>query len=488
VSSAQAFTPYAEVHETHTGVVMLIGDRAYKTKKPVDLGFCNFTSLAERERICRREVQLNRRLAPDAYLGVGELHMPDGHGTEPVIVMRRMPPEARLAQRARQGRVKPADIHLIARQLGDFHDRCERSAQIDADATAAAVQGRWATNLAELRAIAHSPLEPMTLDTIEDAARRYITGRTELFDSRIAAGRIVDGHGDLLADDIFLLPEGPQFLDCLEFDDSLRHLDRMDDVAFLAMDLERLGATDLAWSLVEEYRRITRDDAPDSLVHHYQAYRALVRAKVACLRAKQGKDSAAETAQQLGQLCLHHLAEGTVRIILVGGFPGTGKSTLAHTIAADLGATVISTDRVRKELAGLDPDTPAPAAFGAGLYEPALIQRTYDEVLARGAALAARGQSVILDGSWTAHSRREQAMTMAERSGSVLVPLRCVAPADICAARIARRRGPSDATAEIAAAMRKQADPWFDAYPIDTGGELATAHKHAVDAVLGRLR
>jgi aminoglycoside phosphotransferase family enzyme/predicted kinase len=484
----QAAPPYAEVRETHTGVVMLIGDRAYKVKKPVDLGFCDFTSLAERERVCHREVELNRRLAPDAYLGVAELHLPDGHGTEPVIVMRRMPPNARLAALARQRKVSSDDVHLVARQLTEFHERCDRGPAIDADATAAAVQARWATNLAEMRAIPASPVPARLLDTIEDAASRYLAGRAELFDARIAAGCIVDGHGDLLADDIFLLPEGPQILDCLEFDDHLRHLDRIDDVAFLAMDLERVGATELGWRVLPEYRRLSGDDAPASLVHHYQAYRALVRAKVACLRAAQGDESAHELARQLTQLCLHHLAESTVRVILVGGLPGTGKTTLALAIAADLGCTVMSTDRVRKELAGLDPATPAPAGFAEGLYTPELIQRTYREVVDRAATLLARGQSVILDGSWTSHTTREQATAVAERTSSVLGPLRCLAPDDVAASRMAGRRGPSDATAEIAAAMRAQADPWFDAYPIDTGGDLAAAHKHAVEVVLGRLR
>jgi aminoglycoside phosphotransferase family enzyme/predicted kinase len=481
-------TPYAEVHETHTGVVMLVGDRAYKIKKPVDLGFCDFRSLQERERVCRREVELNRRLAPDAYLGVAELQMPDGHSTEPVIVMRRMPPAARLTARARQRWVSAEDVHMIVRQIADFHDRALRGPAIDAEATAAAVGARWATNLAELREIPDSPVAADLLDAVEEAAARYLRGRGELFDARIAGGHIVDGHGDLLADDIFLLPEGPQILDCLEFDDRLRYVDRIDDIAFLAMDLERVGATDLGWSVLQEYRRLTGDDAPASLAHHYQAYRALVRAKVACLRARQGDDSAAETARHLAQLCLHHLAEGTVRLVLVGGLPGTGKSTLATALAAELGYTVISTDRVRKELAGLAPDEPAPADYGTGLYAPDAVARTYEEVLARAAALLARGHSVILDGSWTAQAGRDRAVALAERTSSVLVPLRCVAPADLAAARIAGRRGPSDATAEIAEAMRRHADPWFDAYPIDTGGELSDARKHAVDVVLSRLR
>jgi len=488
VSSPEAVPPYAEVHETHTGVVMLVGDRAYKVKKPVDLGFCDFRSLQERERVCRREVELNRRLAPDAYLGVAELLQPDGHGTEPVIVMRRMPPHARLATLARQRRVSAEDLHEIARRIADFHAHCERGPHIDAEATATAVGARWTANLTELRALPHSPLTAGTLDAIEDAATRYLRGRAGLFAARIAAGHIVDGHGDLLADDIFLLPEGPQILDCLEFDDRLRYLDRIDDIAFLAMDLERVGATELGGRLVQEYRRLTGDDAPPSLVHHYEAYRALVRAKVACLRAAQGQESQADTARFLAQLCLQHLAEGTVRIVLVGGFPGTGKSTLATALAGDLGYEVISTDRVRKELAGLDPDTPAPAAFGAGLYAPELVARTYAELMNRAATSVAAGRSVILDGTWTAPAAREQAVALAERTSSALVPLRCVAPAAIAAARMSTRRGPSDATPQIAADMRRHADPWFDAYPIDTAGDLTDARKNAVDVVLGRLR
>ncbi len=490
--SEQSFTPYAQVHETHTGVVMLVGDRAYKVKKPVDLGFCDFTSVPERARVCRREVELNRRLAPDAYLGVAELHMPDGQQCEPVIVMNRMPPEARLATLVRQGQAGGPEIAEIARRIADFHADCDRRPDIDADATAAAVRAHWAAGFTELRSLLaawpDAPLGADVIEAVEDAALRYLNGRAPLFDARIAAGRVVDGHGDLLADDIFLLPEGPQILDCLEFDDHLRHVDRIDDIAFLAMDLERLGAPDLSRSLFTEYRRHTGDDAPASLVHHYQAYRAFVRAKVTCVRARQGDPEAPAAARALAQLCLDHLAAATVRLILVGGLPGTGKSTLAHSIAADLDCAVISTDRVRKEIAGLDPDTPAPAGYGDGLYTPEHIAATYAAVLDRAEALLAHGRSVILDGSWTSAAPRDRARELAERAAAVLVGLQCVAPAEVADARMVGRRGPSDANAEIAAAMRAHAEPWPDAVAVDTGGELADAHKHAVDVVLGRLR
>jgi predicted kinase len=390
-----------------------------------------------------------------------------------------------LSTLVRQRKWSSRHDNLINDQLSRFHDRGARGSQVDADATAAAVQARWDRNIAELRFTAGCPLTPETIATIEDSATRYLAGRAELFDGRIAAGRIVGGHGALEADDILLLPGGLQILGALESHSRLRHVDRIADLAFLAMDLEQLGATELAWTLVQQYRRITRDDAPRSLVHHYQAYRALVRANLASRCARRGDDHSAAAVHALAQLCLGHLTEGTVRIVLVGGLPGTGKSALARSLAADLGYTVISADSVRTELGGGDGET---AAFAAGVNERTLIQRTHTEMLVRAARLAARGQSVILDGDWASPAAREQTMAVGHRTGSVVVPLRCLAPADITAARIQRRCGSPDAAPEVAGSTGEPADTWFDAYPIDTTGELATAHKNAVDVVLGRLR
>lgn len=477
-------TPWAAARETHTGAVFLVGDRAYKIKKPVNLGFCDFTGLAAREAVCRREVELNRRLAPDVYLGVAELHMPDGHGTEPVVVMRRMPADARLAVRVCESNLARDDIRAIARLLAAFHDRCEQGEHIAAQASADAVWARWAGNLEEMEPFAGSLVARRDLDAIAAEAQRYIAGRSALFASRIAAGRVVDGHGDLLADDIFVLPDGPRVLDCLEFDDRLRYVDRIDDIAFLAMDLERLGAETSAATLVADYREFSGERAPDSLLHHYIAYRALVRAKVACHRHRQGDAASAATAHHLLRIVSRHLNLSAPRLILIGGMPGTGKSTLAAAVADRLGAAVISTDRVRKEMAGLAAEHAAPAAYGEGLYTVEWTEDTYREVLRRAEELLCAGHSVILDASWSARRHRDHAAQLAARTHSALVSLRCVAPAAVAAARMQGRIGPSDADASVAAAMRAHADPWGAATVIDTTGDLQEAVALAVSAVM----
>ena len=187
---------------------------------------------------------------------------------------------------------------------------------------------------------------------MERLAGRFLAGRSALLDARVRGGHIVDGHGDLLAADIFCLADGPRILDCLEFDDKLRWLDGLDDAAFLAMDLERLGADELAGRFLDWYVEFSGDPAPASLRHHYVAYRAFVRAKVGCLRARQGDRLAGQEASQLAALTLRHLRAGAVTVVLVGGLPGTGKSALAGALADRLGWTVLSSDRIRKELAG----------------------------------------------------------------------------------------------------------------------------------------
>jgi aminoglycoside phosphotransferase family enzyme/predicted kinase len=480
---------WAAVHETHIGAVFLVGDLAYKLKKPVDLGFLDFSARETRQRVCHREVELNRRLAPDVYLGVADITGPDGSMCDHLVVMRRMPEDRRLSTLVRQDAPLHETVRRLARQLAAFHAQAERGPAIDADETRDAVRARWRDSFAQVRPFHGTVLDPATAIEIETLAEEFLAGREALFAHRIAEGHVVDGHGDLLADDIFCLEDGPRVLDCLEFDDHLRHVDVLDDVAFLAMDLERLGAPEPAEQLITAYREFSGDPAPPALLHHYLAYRAFVRAKVACLRFAQGDTEAAELARDYAGIALHHLQLGRVRLILVGGAPGTGKSTVAGGLADWLGGTLLQSDRLRKELAGLTPAPRAPEDYRQGLYDSHHTDATYAELARRAEVLLSLGETVVLDASWSATRHRRLAANAAERASSPVIAVRCEVPETVAAQRItARTPELSDATPQIAHRMAADADPWPEAHPLTTTGTPRESILRAVASLLPEHR
>lgn len=474
---------YVTIRETHTAVVFLVGDRAYKIKKPVDLGFLDFRTLQARSDVCHKETELNRRLAPDVYLGVAQIMDPDGRPCEDLLVMRRMPDDRRLSTLVRSGADVSRDLQRIARVVAAFHARCDRSPQIDVDGSRDALLERWTASFEQVRPFHGTVIDGAVADEIERLTGRYLAGREPLFAARVGKGHIVDGHGDLLTDDIFCLPDGPRILDCLEFDDRLRHVDQLDDVAFLAMDLEHLGAPDLAERFIELYVEFTGDPAPQSLVHHYVAYRAFVRAKVACMRHQQGDPTAADQARTFDELAHKHLSTSAVKLVLVGGLPGTGKSTLAGALADEFGLVMLSTDRLRKELAGLDPEQSARTDYRAGIYSQAWTDRTHAEMLERAGKLLSLGESVVLDASWIDQSSRREAQQVAASSHSDVVSLLCEVSEPVATARMRERFGPSDADEAVAAAMRRDADAWPEATVLDTSLPLEVVVSRAADCV-----
>ncbi len=467
------------VAETHISMLFLIGERVYKLKKPVRLDFVDLSTVERRRHICAREVELNRRLAPDVYLDVADVVGSDGHVIDALVVMRRMPDSRRLATLVRNGKDVEDDVRAIARIVAAFHASAARSAEISSAGSASSVRANWEANFSTMAPFVGSVLDPDVADRVTDMARRYIDGREQLFAARIAEGKVCDGHGDLLADDIFCLDDGPRILDCIEFDDRLRYGDVLADVAFLAMDLERIGTPRLGRQFLGWYREFAAETYPASLAHHYLAYRAHVRSKVACLRVGQGDANAAATARALLELCELHLRQGRVSMALIGGLPGTGKSTLAAALADQIGWTVLRSDEIRKDLAGVAHTDHADAAFGEGLYDEEHTAMTYRALLHRAGALLARGESVVLDATWATDAWREAARQAAAAWSSDCVEFRCEVPEAVALRRLEARRAVgqdvSDATATVARRMATKFDIWPTAVSIDTSSSPADA-------------
>ena len=320
-----------------------------------------------------------------------------------------------------------------------------------------AITAQFEANLAATTPFVGAVLEPGSHDDVVHRIRRYLEGRKPLFSARIAGGQICDGHGDLQAADIYCLEDGPRILDCLEFDDELRFGDVAADVAFLAMDLERLGHPVAANLFVRHYEESNGAPFPPSLLHFYVALRAYVRVKVACLRHDQGDPLGAPEAVMLLALARNHLEQARVRLVLVGGLPGSGKSTLAAGLGTALAAPVVRSDLIRQELPYREQGDPAEPTFGTGRYSREITQRVYGAMLDAARVDLGLGRTVVLDASWVEESHRDEARRVAEQCGADVIELRCTAPSLVREERITTapsprfrslrgdgRRGPGD--------------------------------------------
>lgn len=477
----------SQVKETHVSWVFFVADRVYKVKKPVAFPFLDWTTLEAREEACRSEVRLNRRLSPDVYLGVGHFSAPDG-GREPVVVMRRLPADWSLSALIRRGEPSlPGRMEDLAAVLAAFHATAERGPAVERDCAHEAVSDLWRRNLAELGGIPGCPVPPTLLSEAADLADGWLRGRQPLFESRIADGRAVDGHGDLLCDDTFFTPDGVRVLDCLEFDPALRHGDTVADLAALAMDIEHLGRPDLAGDLIRSYQAASGDRWPRSLTDYWIAYRALVRAKVGCYRcsAAAGPEGRAirDDVGRLVGLAVRHLRSARIRVVLVGGLPGTGKTTLAHRLGEHTGWPVLSSDALRRATAGVRPGVRNGSAYGQGIYARACIDANYRALIGSAAERVGHGYPVILDASWSRSAWRRAAGSMAREHSAELLALECVAPVDVARSRILTRQAAGDdlseATPDVAVEMAGSYDPWPEAVRVDTlrppAESLATA-------------
>jgi aminoglycoside phosphotransferase family enzyme/predicted kinase len=487
--------PRVDVRQTHVSIVFLAGDRAYKLKKPVRMPFLDYSTLARRRRFCGEEVRLNRRFAPDVYLGVRAIAARDGElalapaddpaAREYAVEMRRYDEDATFGRLVERGE---ADERLAARvgiHVAELHLAAPRAPA--GYWTAAYVGERLHENFDTVRPEIGGLVDALTFDAVGRFSRRFLHAHGALLERRIAAGMVRDVHGDLRADHVVVGAGGLAIVDCVDFDDRLRCIDVAADLAFLAMDLERLGARHLAGSLVRAYAGRTGDRGLPALLPFYACYRAWVRAKVTALRIRQlGEGDPArpefeQRARGLFALALRLAWRARVPLIVVlCGVAGSGKSTLAAELSRRSGLPHLGSDRVRKELAGIAADTPGPPT----LYTPELTTRTYRELAARARPALASEGGAIVDATFHRADQRALLRGLAAR----VLWIECTAPEGVLRSRgAARERAPehgSDATWPVMAAQLSAWEPLDDVPPAD---RHALRTDRTIDACLDEL-
>jgi aminoglycoside phosphotransferase family enzyme/predicted kinase len=460
-----------ETRQTHISVVFLAGPFAYKIKKPVALGFLDFSTLERRRHFCEEEVRLNRRLAPHVYLGVEPIveehgRLLIGGSGDPVawaVKMMRLSEGASLLGRVIRNEVGPADMTRLARFLADFHLNAETSPRIASFGRFDVVAGNARENFAQSEPHIGTTLSRGVFDRLRRRTDAELDRLRSLIELRCRRGVPRDTHGDLHLDHVFLNDGDVFAIDCIEFNERFRYADPVADIAFLVMDLIRHRRPDLAQVLTDEYFRVAADEEGQQLLPFYTAYRAAVRAKVAGFKASDPAVPAADRAAAIERakaswlLALAELEEPSRRpaLVLVGGLPGTGKSTLARELAAAAGFEVIRSDLVRKELAGLRPEDRG----GDELYTPEWTERPYAECLARAAAALFDGKRVIVDATFREDRFRQRFFELARRLGVPALFLICEASSEVVRERLAARTGDvSDATWEVYQRHRGQWD------------------------------
>ena len=494
-----------ESRQTHISYVFLAGDYVYKIKKPVRFSFLDASSLARRHQLCLDEVRLNRRLAPDIYLGVvaiiqsgsGELALSAeavgaaeaGAVVEWAVWMRRMSEAAMLDRMVAGGKVSIAQIHAVASRLAAFH-LAAAAGQAWKYGAAAAIWRLMRGNLEELARDRADTIAPAQLDELERFAHRTIESRWSLLNRRALGGRVCEGHGDLRCEHVSLDGETITIIDCVEFSERLRYVDVASDVGFLAMDLDRLGAFGLSDELVGAYREASGDADLPLLIPLYKFHRALVRAKVESLTSRDAaiapavRDAAAAAAGRYVALALDYVRESRPAMVVVCGLSGSGKSTVARHLADRLGFEWLRSDEIRKRVAGVAPTERLSDSYAAGAYSHEFTRKTYAALLGEAAARLRDGAGVIVDATFAAPTHRAEARALAARVDVPLLFVECTASHDEIVRRLtARARRPDEVSDAGVATYLGQRNEFVALNEIPNSSHLVVDTEQNLEAV-----
>jgi aminoglycoside phosphotransferase family enzyme/predicted kinase len=441
------------VLETHISYVLLTGRFAYKIKKAVDLGFLDFTTLPARHFYCERELELNRRLAAGIYLQVvaitGTIDRPhiggDGPALEYAVQMREFPQEGLLTQVLERRELSTAHIDALASAVAAFHTSAAIADAGSRFGSAATVLDLAIENFTEIDPLVEDAADRQVITELRRWTLREHGLRSPLLAARQCHGLVRECHGDLHLGNIALVDGNVTIFDCIEFNDDMRWSDVMADVAFLVMDLQDRGRPDFAARLLNGYLERTGDYDGIQVLRFYIVYRAMVRAKVAYMRASQtqnpeaGQRKVAECREYL-QLARRCAEFATPRIVITHGFTGSGKTTGSQALVASMGAVRIRTDVERKRLHGLASDAHSGSELNAGLYSAAETERTYARLAELARVIVGAGYPVIVDGSFLRRRERDRFRALATQLGVPFAIADFVASPETLRARVERRR------------------------------------------------
>ena len=496
-------TEGVELEQTQMSFVFLTDDYAYKVKKPVNLGYLDYTTLENRLFYCKKEVELNKRLCPDAYLGVVTINRQQdsfsingaGDVIEYAVMMRRLPRELMMDSLLESNGVTTGMINRLADKIAAFHRQAETNEEISTFGRIDTISQNAEENFSQTEKYIGRTISSHQYQQIKGYCRSFIRENVSLFEKRVKDNRIRDCHGDLHTSHI-CFENGICIYDCIEFNDRFRYGDTASEVAFLAMDLDHHGRADISRSFVKEYIAKSHDVELKKLLNFYKCYRAYVRGKVASFKlddpyiTKGEQEKAVETANSYFYLA-HSYVKSVPILFITTGLVGSGKTALSQALAERMGFVVLSSDVTRKRLAQIPETEHRFEEYDSGIYSPDFSRKTYDAMLAEAKDILAEGGSVIMDASFVKAEERKRVKALAEEMNASFFILECKSDEETTRRRLSRRLeqgSVSDGRWEIYLLQKKRFEPVVEVPPqkrviIDTTQPIDKMVRYVLDKV-----
>ncbi len=497
--------------QTHISCLFLTADHVYKLKKPVNLGFLDFSTLEKRRFYCQEEVRLNSRLAPSVYLGVLPISQDrnsqfflgqdtDADIIDYVVHMRRLSEDSMFPALLRQGRVDHDLLCELASLLADFHTQARMVPDGSEMGSLPLIRENMEENFTQTEFLREKSISNTRHRLMHWFMLNTLNRKREVFVSRHEQGRTRECHGDLRIEHICRFQGKLIAFDCIEFNERFRFIDTAADLAFLLMDMEYSGYWSQASTLLQAYTRASGDSQALTVIDVYKAYYALTRGKVLGIESTEPEFSPEERQQALDTatrfldlawsyaLQLHPPA-----LIILCGLMGTGKSEMARHLSRKLKAEVLRSDVLRKKLHGVEPQSRHHDEYGQGLYSSEKNQATYQALFEQAKVRLEQDHSVILDASFSRRKYREMAIDLAHGLGRPCIILECVCSEQELEKRLQDRQnqGPDVSDGRLSLLSAQKADfqkimpsETCEHVIIDTEGELDQIQESALDSVL----